>query len=156
MQSLTVKDDSMEHSREPQQLDASGPTGPREWDQKSNRALQIFDRVSVGGNSRSHFGNFYQNVYYGTRKRSPSVEDGEMAHTQKKQKLSEEEKLVTLLESLEFDGMQLRLQTISPAHSDTCHLIFRTPQYLRWQDDAFREETDRSGSRVILVRESRL
>jgi len=141
MQDLAIKDDSREPSREPQQpLDASGLADPRAWHQQSSRALQTFDHVRVDGNSRSHFGNFYQNVYYGTRKRAPSTEDGEVTHTQKTQSPSEEEMLTTLLESLEFDGMQLRLQTISPAHTETCRWIFRTPQYLRWQDDAHRHK----------------
>lgn len=130
----------MKHCREPQQLEASSATGPREWHHQPNRALQTFDHVSVGGNSRSHFGNFYQNVYYGTRKRSQLAEDGDVTHAQKRKRLFEEEKLAKLLESLEFEGMESRLETISPAHAETCHWIFRTPQYLRWQDDAHRHQ----------------
>ena len=88
------------HSREPQQLEASGPSGPREWYQQSNRALQSFDHVSVDGNSRSHFGNFYQNVYYGTRKRSPSAEGEEVTHTQEKKKLSKKRSYTKFLRDL--------------------------------------------------------
>lgn len=102
-------------------LKASGPTGLREWHRQSDRALQTFDHVSVGGNSRSHFGNVYHNVYYDTRKRAPSTEDEEVTHTQKKKRLSEEEKLDELLESLKFDGMESRLETVNPAHAETCH-----------------------------------
>lgn len=134
-----MRDDPMEHNRRRQHFEAPGPTGPREWHQQSHRALQTFDNVSVTGDARGHFGNIYHtyhNVYHGTRKRAPSTEDEEVTHTQKKKRFSEEEKLNALLESLGFDGMESRLGTISPAHAESCNWIFRTPQYLRWQDDA--------------------
>ncbi|KAL1584501.1 hypothetical protein WHR41_07024 [Cladosporium halotolerans] len=85
-----------------------------------------FDRVTIDGHARARLGNTYwQNVYHSTVQ--PSDES------------SDEKKWAALKKALAFDRMGLRLDTVNPAHADSCRWVLDTEAFQRWRNSELRD-----------------
>jgi hypothetical protein len=91
---------------------------------------QTFDHSTVRDNARAHFGNSYQN-YHGTVHQN-AASDTPLASGTSNSKIRD---------ALEFDGMDMRRATIKLPHGSTCQWFFYTPEYQKWRDNTFREDT---------------
>lgn len=83
-----------------------------------------YSDFSMSGESRTQLGDSFVTNNYGP---GPSREE------------REEERYKEFMQSLGFERMDFRRQTIEQAHAETCQWVFQTEQYLRWQDPAWRE-----------------
>jgi ankyrin repeat protein len=112
--------------------------------------------VYTEGDSRAHLGdNYINNFTYNYGDPSPScrsrtkqcddedvqAEEAVFSNTKKgseeEQRLAKEAQRRSFLAALEFDAMDSRLVTISPAHIETCQWVVDAPEYVRWCDDHY-------------------
>lgn len=85
-----------------------------------------FDRVIIEGHARAQLGNTYgPNVYYNAA--HPSDES------------AEEKRWAALKKALGFRRMGFRLDTVNPAHADSCHWVLDTGEFKRWRDPKLRD-----------------
>jgi hypothetical protein len=91
----------------------------------SGHGRQEFNHVHTADNSRNHFGNAYYNVL-------PNAEQPE----------SEEIRAKNLMKALEFDSMNDRIMTVSPACAQTCTWFLDRLEYTSWRDPEHREESN--------------
>lgn len=85
-----------------------------------------FDRVIIEGHARAQLGNTYgPNVYYNAA--HPSDES------------AEEKRWAALKKALGFRRMGFRLDTVNPAHADSCRWVLDTEGFERWRDPKLRD-----------------
>lgn len=85
-----------------------------------------FDRVIIEGHAQAQLGNTYgPNVYYNAA--HPSDES------------AEEKRWAALKKALGFRRMGFRLDTVNPAHADSCRWVLDTEGFKRWRDPKLRD-----------------
>jgi ankyrin repeat protein len=84
-----------------------------------------FSHSSTGGNAKAHFGDHYGNVYnYDGGYPLPYASCVE----------HDQDAFAQIMESLSFVQMDVRRDTISRAHMDTCRWLFNRPEYIDWRN----------------------
>jgi ankyrin repeat protein len=107
---------------------------------------QKFSRIRNTGQSRSHYGNVYNNYYQNagkpdrdTRNQSDNEDVAQHHDVDEEQRNLIRDKIQDLKKALAFVGMGDRLMAISPACIDTCAWFLHTSEYAIWRDPNIRQ-----------------
>jgi ankyrin repeat protein len=120
-----AKEEDLDDQEADTPIDAGLPQGDN-ISSNQGAGSQFFHGISIGGSSRAHLGNTYNNnVAFNLYQAEPLLPQGTIG---------------TLMQTLEFKEMPFRLAEIAPAYAHTCLWVVETPEFIRWRDQRCRRQ----------------